>query len=211
MRTFEQKYCVDNIFIFKNDNCTHSSGKGKSCSHVRYKISGVKGNNMLDEDSMRSILSIAEVKDGHRATMETRIDNEFCAYASKVITCYGRTKDYMRAVNACTSNSITRSEWKSVFEKEGTKGKKICLTNLVGEKKSSLCPHDREMVKVDLNASQALGSNAANDFKALIRVNLMRDNQVKTEDAALTEKTFRTDIGELKGATTRSKPLPMQS
>ena len=42
-------------------------------------------------------------------------------------------------------------------------------------------------------------------------MNLMRDNEVTTEDAALIEKTFGLDVGGLKGMTTRSKPLPTQS
>ena len=42
-------------------------------------------------------------------------------------------------------------------------------------------------------------------------MSLMRDNEVITEGFALAEKNFGLDIGGLKGMSTRSKSLPMQS
>ena len=44
-----------------------------------------------------------------------------------------------------------------------------------------------------------------------MRMNLMRDNELTTEYITLTEKTFEPDVGGIKGMTTRSKSLPMQS
>ena len=85
------------------------------------------------------------------------------------------------------------------------------MTNLVPENLSYLSPHEREIVKVTRKASQTLGTHLANDFNTVIRMNLMRDNEVTTEDVELAEKTFRPDIGELKGKVKRSRPLPIQS
>ena len=57
-----------------------------------------------------------------------------------------------------------------------------------------------------------MDTHAANEFKAMIRVNLMHEDQVTAEDATLTEKTFGLDMGGgLKSMTTRSKQLPIQS
>ena len=42
-------------------------------------------------------------------------------------------------------------------------------------------------------------------------MNLTRDNEVTTKEVTLVEKTFGPDIGGLKGMTTRSKPLHIQS
>ena len=67
------------------------------------------------------------------------------------------------------------------------------------------------MVRISQKASQALGTCSARYFKAVIRMNLMRDNKVATEDFALSERTFGPDIGGLNGKTTRSKLFPMKS
>ena len=76
----------------------------------------------------------------------------------------------MRAVNGCARNNVTRSEWKYVIEKEGTKVKKICLTNLVEKNVSLLSPHEHERVKVAQKASQALCTHTYSDFKEVIHM-----------------------------------------
>ena len=91
------------------------------------------------------------------------------------------------------------------------KENKVCLTNLVAEKLSYLSPRERERVRISRKTSQALSTISSSDFKATIRMSLTRGITVTTEDVALAEKTFGPDIGGLKGKTTRSKPLPMQS
>ena len=85
------------------------------------------------------------------------------------------------------------------------------MTNLVEDNLSYLSPHERERVEVTRKASQALGTCSANDFKAVIRMSLMHDNEVKTEDAALAKKAFGPDIVGLKGKNTQSIPFPVQS
>ena len=57
----------------------------------------------------------------------------------------------------------------------------------------------------------SLGTPTVNDFKAIIRINAIKDNPVTTEDIELAEKIFGPDIGTLKGKTTRRKPLPVVS
>ena len=139
---------------------------------------------MLDEDSMSNILSLVDVACSHRVTMYTQIDDVFYSHASKAIACYGRTKDRMSAVNRCAIDNVTRSEWKSMLDKEGIKGKKKCLTNLITDNLSFLCSYECKRVKTDRKASQALGTRTINDFKVAIRMSLTRYNQATTEDTA---------------------------
>ena len=57
----------------------------------------------------------------------------------------------------------------------------------------------------------SLRTPTVSDFKAIIRINAIKDNPVTTEDIELAEKIFGPDIGTLKGKTTRRKPLPVVS
>ena len=50
---------------------------------------------------------------------------------------------------------------------------------------------------------------AIQDFKNLIKLNLTKDNKVATEDVNLAEIFYHSDIGTLKGESTRSKPVPV--
>ena len=109
---------------------------------------------------MRSILSLADVTDSHRVTMDTSVDDAFCVHTTTGITRYGQTKDRMRAVNGCDSNIVSRSELKCMFKKKeiakkkepgpanlvaadfvSLKKNKLCLTNLVVENPSCLSPY----------------------------------------------------------------------
>ena len=56
-----------------------------------------------------------------------------------------------------------------------------------------------------------MGTPTVDDLKAMIRMNLIRNNIVTTEDVNLAEKAFGADVGNVKGKTTRSRPAPVIS
>ena len=174
------------------------------------EIIGIKGDHILDENSMSNILSLSHVADSFGVTIDTSIDDAFCAHASIGITHHRHTKYHMHAVNGCVGKNVTSSEWKSVFGKEGTKGKKACLINLAVDF-FYLSPRKCERVKVARKSSQKLDTHAASVFKVVIRENLTRDDQETTEYSALTKKSFESHIGGHKGMTKRSNSSPMQS
>ena len=64
-------------------------------------------------------------------------------------------------------------------------------------------------VKRARKAYQAAGTPTAWDFKNLIRMDLVKDNKITTEDINLAEKVYGPDIGSLKGKSARSKPVPV--
>ena len=69
-----------------------------------------------------------------------------------------------------------------------------------------LSPRQTTRAKQARKAYQALGTPHPEDFKALIRMNLIRDNKVTNNDITLAEKTYGKDVGSLKGKTTRRRP-----
>ena len=88
---FKQKYCVDKIFISKGNHCICSSDERELCSDSRCKIASSKCDHFLDDMSIRSILSLADATNRHMVTIDTRIDDAFCAHTFKGIAHYGRT------------------------------------------------------------------------------------------------------------------------
>ena len=89
---------------------------------------------MLDENYVSIILSLSDVVDTCRVIMNTSVDDAFHARVSKCFTRCGRTKHCMHEVSTHESSNVSRSEYESMFGREGVvKENKVCLTNLVAD------------------------------------------------------------------------------
>ena len=123
------------------------------------------------------LLSFADVVDVCRVEMGTSVDDIFCVHISKGIVRHGRTEHHAFAVSAHESNNVSRSEYESMFEQEGTvKENKIFRTKLVSDNPSCLHPRERKRFRISRKALQALRTQPASEFKAVNRISLMCDN-----------------------------------
>ena len=53
---------------------------------------------------------------------------------------------------------------------------------------------------------QALETNIVQDFKAILRIDLIRDSRITTEEVNLAEKVFGSDVGNIDEKTVRDRP-----
>ena len=58
---------------------------------------------------------------------------------------------------------------------------------------------------------QAIGSPTTTDLKSTLRMNLIKDSEITSEDVNHAEKVFGPDVGALKGKTTRTTSPPIKS
>ena len=58
---------------------------------------------------------------------------------------------------------------------------------------------------------QAIGSPTTTDLKSMLRMNLIKNSEITSEDVNLAEKVFGPDVGALKGKTTRTTSPPIKS
>jgi hypothetical protein len=56
-----------------------------------------------------------------------------------------------------------------------------------------------------------MGTPTVDDLKAMIHMNLIKNNVVTADDVKLATKAYGPDVGNIKGKTTRSKPTPVTS
>ena len=56
-----------------------------------------------------------------------------------------------------------------------------------------------------------MGTHTVSDLKSMIPMNLIKYNEVITEDVNLSKKAFGSDVGSIKGKTTRTKKTPVTS
>ena len=72
-----------------------------------------------------------------------------------------------------------------------------------------MSPRQQARAKKARETFQALGSPHIDDFKAMIRMNLIKNNKVTMADVNLAEKAHGPDIGSLKGKSTLTRPVPV--
>ena len=77
--------------------------------------------------------------------------------------------------------------------------KNIQMANIVEDNLAYLSERQQKRAKAARKAFQAIGTPTAQDFKAMIRMNLIKNAQITTEDINLAEKAFGPDIGVIKG------------
>ena len=81
----------------------------------------------------------------------------------------------------------------------------------VEENKKFFTDRQIERAKAARKLYHALGTPSLNDFKSIIKTNAIKNLPVTLDDINIAEKIFGTDIGALKGKTTRQKPAPVVS
>ena len=83
------------------------------------------------------------------------------------------------------------------------------MVNTVKENRNFYTERQFERAKRARDLYHAIGTPSINDFKAILRMNTIGDNPVTTKDIVLAEKIFGPDIGQLKGKSTRPRPIPV--
>ena len=85
------------------------------------------------------------------------------------------------------------------------------MLNTIDENLAFLSPRQLQRAKKARKLYEAMGTPTVEDLKAMIRMNLIKNNEVTTDDVNLATRAFGPDIGAIKGKTTRSKPTPVTS
>jgi hypothetical protein len=86
---------------------------------------------------------------------------------------------------------------------------KTQFVNTVDENKSFYTERQFKRATRARQLFHALGTPSIGDLKAVIRMNLIKNNPVTTQDVDLAQKIFGEDVGALKGKSTRRKPVPV--
>jgi hypothetical protein len=83
--------------------------------------------------------------------------------------------------------------------------------NTLEENLGFLSPRQQKRAKIARELYEAMGTPTVDDLKAMIRMNLIKNNVVTTDDVNLATKAYGPDVGAIKGKTARIKPTPVTS
>jgi hypothetical protein len=109
---------------------------------------------------------------------------------------------YQYKVSEDYQSNLQRDE-----EEEGTSN----LVTTVTENKSGYTQRQFERAKEARRLYHIVGTPTVENFKSLLRMNVIKNCPVTTEDVNIAEKIFGKDISSLKGKSTRRKPKSVRA
>ncbi|KAI2506113.1 Reverse transcriptase (RNA-dependent DNA polymerase) [Fragilaria crotonensis] len=189
---FCNKELVQNIRR-SNDGDMHLSTNGGVLVTTHKADLPQWGEVWFNESAITNIISYAEMADRYRITYDSGKEDAFIVHLSD-----DKAVRFTRLGN-------------NLYVFKPPIKKQVQLLNTVEENKTFFTQRQFERAKRARDLYHALGTPSITDFKAMLRMNTIIGNPVTTEDIVMAEQIFGTDIGRIKGKTTRRKPAPVVS
>ena len=141
--------------------------------------------------------------DKYRVTMDSAVEKALFVHMPEKIVVFKQLENNLYGMDPEDPTSyITKGKYHS---------KNIQMMNIVEDNLNMMSERQQRKAKMARKAFQAIGTPTTQDFKAMIRMNLIKNLKVTTADINLAEKAFGPDVGEIKGKTTRSKSKVAES
>ena len=153
----------------------------------------------FNRNTLTNIISLAHMAEKFRVTYDSNVEKALCVHLPDRIVKFHQLRNNLYALNPSDKNYLGEETDKAQF------------VNTIEENMRFLSPRQKERVKKAQKLYEAMGTPTMDDLKAMIRMNLIRNNEVTTEDINLAVKTYGPDVGHIKGKTTRQKPSPVTS
>ena len=90
------------------------------------------------------------------------------------------------------------SDPKKNILKQKYKEKNIQMMNVVEDSLKYMSERQQKRAKAARKAFQVIGTPTTQDLKIIIRMNLIKNSDITTEDVKLIEKTFGPELGAIK-------------
>jgi len=178
---------------------------GTKRMYQKGKIEGF-GEAWFDPQQVANIFGFAKLEDRYRITYDSNIEKAFNVHTEDGIVKLKRNNDglytyrpsdeYLKDVAA--DNSVDH-EYESTFMVQTTE-----------ENKKGYTQRQFERAKQARKLYHILGCPTVENYKHILRQNLIKNCPVTIEDVTIAEKIFGPDIGSLKGKSTRSRPQPVK-
>ena len=151
------------------------------------------GSVWHDSRALTNILSFYNLQTKYDVVFDNRNgDNSFHVF----------TKDGKEILFSPSDNGIYRYD---------NSKRDFCFTETVAENAKFYTKRQVEQAKMARKLYHAVGTPSIQDFRTLIRSNMIKNCPVSEEDIQIAEKIFGKGIVALKGKLTRSKPTPFKT
>jgi hypothetical protein len=157
------------------------------------------GEHWFNKDSITNIMALCDVTEKFRVTMDSSKEKALLVHMPHKVLRFKQMKGGLYAMNPKDPTN------------NGSIPGQSHLGQTLEENMAFLSPRQQKRAYRARQLYDAMGTPTVDDLKAMIRMNLIRNNIVTTEDVNLATKAFGAEIGNIKGKTTRSRPKPVMS
>ena len=197
----ERKYVTD-VWDVDETMGVGTNGNGHLMSNQKCLVPHL-GEHWFNSDSMTNIIAMKDMTDKYRVTMDSAVEKALFVHMPEKIVVFKQLENNLYGMDPEDPTSyISKGKYNS---------KNIQMMNIVEDNLNMMSERQQRKAKMARKAFQAIGTPTTQDFKAMIRMNLIKNSKVTTADINLAEKAFGPDVGEIKGKTTRSKSKVAES
>lgn len=175
--------------------------------YMKGKIEGF-GEAWYDPDQVANIFGFSKLEDQCRITYDSSVEKAFNVHTDDGIVKFERNKDGLYVYRP--SNDYRQSVADDKDSTKPNKGKGLMIQT-IEENKQGYTQRQFEDAKKARKLYHILGCPSVENYKHILRQNLIRNCPVTIEDVNIAEKIFGPDIGTLKGKSTRKKTVPVKS
>ena len=151
------------------------------------------GKHWFNKDAITNIISLADLSEKHRITMDTAKERSMTVHLN------GKKVKFMQMPGGLYARNPNSKEQNN--ENKINKSDQNYLT--VNENEEYMSNRQLKKAKEVKQLQSALGMPSFKDMRAIITMNLIKDNTISHQDISLAEDIFGKSIGEIKGKTTR--------
>jgi hypothetical protein len=162
------------------------------------------GKVYYDEDAIANIFGFSDLKKKHRITYDSNKKDEFLVHMDNEIIKFECSPDGLYQY------SVSTGYQKGLKEDQKEDGASN-LISTVAENRKGYTLHQFERAKEARKLYHIVGTPTMNNFKSLLRMNVIQNCPVTVEVVNISEKIFGPDMSSLKGKLTRRKPKPVRS
>jgi hypothetical protein len=172
------------------------------------------GKVYYDNDAIASIFGLSDLKKRHRITYDSDEEDAFLIHMDDEILkseCtpeglyqYKVSKGYKKDLNVEVSTSGTSNSNTIVALRTSV------LINTLTENRKGYTLRQFERAKDARKLYHIVGTRTMDNFKSLLRMNIIKNCPVTVEDANITDQMFGPDMSSLKGKSTWRKPKPVR-
>jgi hypothetical protein len=151
----------------------------------------------FNEDSMTNIIALKDMTQKFRVTMDSSKEPALLVHMPNQIVKFKQFPNGLYAMDPNDDNSFIKKPYQ--------------FLQSVQENMKFLSSRQQERARRAHDLYASLGTPTMGDLKGMIRMNLIQNNVVTTEDVNLAMKVYGPDVPAIKGKTTRAKPTAVVS
>jgi hypothetical protein len=157
------------------------------------------GECWFNKDSITNIIAMCDMRNCFCIMMDTNKEAALVVHLPNKAVKFKEWSNGLYAMNPEDPESF------------GTIQDQYQMIHTIEENMKFLSPRQQARARKARKLYHATGTPMVDDLKAIIWMNLIRNNQVTTDDVNLATKAYGPDIATIKAKTTRSKPAPVTS